>query len=179
MHSPSALTLLLGRIGRSSGCRGLCWRETRVTMRFINFESLGMTWCSKCEIALKTVRCFCCHNKGRIKARGRKRLTSPNTRFVETEAEPFSELIKINTTTTTTTSGPSAIQVARQVQWQRQREQERDGEEQQRRDNPDPRGTPYVAPARAVGEIEAKADLPTSMPLRQIPLLPRIQKGSD
>lgn len=80
-----ALTLVIGKLGNAAkGCRGLCIYEPRLTMRhFAPFEKLGMLWCSGCEIAIKTIQCPCCHQKGRLKARHRKRLSSPKTVFVE------------------------------------------------------------------------------------------------
>jgi hypothetical protein len=78
---------VIGKLGNAAkGCRGLCIYEPRLTMRhFHKLSGLGFLWCSGCEIAIKTIQCHCCHQKGRIKARHRKRLSSPKTVFVDAE----------------------------------------------------------------------------------------------
>lgn len=53
-------------------------------MRYFNYDKQHMWWCSRCEIALEKVRCYCCRTLGRRYARHRKgRLSNPKTVFVD------------------------------------------------------------------------------------------------
>jgi hypothetical protein len=79
------MTLLIGRMGQpAEGCRGLCSRKIRCTMRHIKE---GLLWCANCEIAISTKRCECCNQQGRMKARQRSRLGNPKTKFIPDEAD--------------------------------------------------------------------------------------------
>lgn len=79
----SNMTLVIGTLGQSTrGCRGLCLTKVRCTMRHLSYEKHGLLWCSNCEVAINTHRCECCNQQGRMKARRRLRLASPNTKFV-------------------------------------------------------------------------------------------------